>query len=70
MHTARSDHAAVYHSQYLYVLGYRECERYVSAESEVLPALPVACIYMSRARQQSLCSWWLCWMVPRHCSEV
>jgi hypothetical protein len=44
MHTARCGHAAVYHSQYLYVMGYRECERYVCAESrwEVLPALPVA----------------------------
>jgi hypothetical protein len=43
MHTARSHHAAVYHSQYLYVLGYSECERYVCAESrwEVLAALPV-----------------------------
>jgi hypothetical protein len=48
MHTARYDHAAVYHSQYLYVLGglYRgvlsECERYSCAENrwEVLPALP------------------------------
>jgi hypothetical protein len=49
MHTARESHAAVYHSQYLYVLGgsdsrsLRECERYSCAESrwEVLPALPV-----------------------------
>jgi hypothetical protein len=46
MHTARSHHAAVYHSQYVYVLGggrMRECERYVCAESrwEVLAALPV-----------------------------
>jgi hypothetical protein len=50
MHTARYDHAAVYHSQYLYVLGglnssrlLRECERYSCAESrwEVLPPLPV-----------------------------
>jgi hypothetical protein len=48
MHTARSEHAAVYHSQYVYVLGgyngrfLGECERYVCAESrwEVLPALP------------------------------
>jgi hypothetical protein len=56
MHTARYDHAAVYHSQHLYVLGgytnYRclgECERYVCAESrwEVLPALPIACCAMS-----------------------
>jgi hypothetical protein len=50
MHTARINHAAVYHSQYLYVLGgYKgrelsECERYSSAESrwKKLPALPVA----------------------------
>jgi hypothetical protein len=44
MHTARYHHAAVYHSQYVYVLGYRQCERYSCAESrwEVLPALPVA----------------------------
>jgi hypothetical protein len=55
MHTARRDHAAVYHSQYLYVLGgrhespLRECERLVSAESrwEELPALPVASFAMS-----------------------
>jgi hypothetical protein len=47
MHTARSNHAALYHSQYVYVLrgsGRRECKRYSCAESrwEVLPALPVA----------------------------
>jgi hypothetical protein len=55
MHTARLGHAAVYHSQYLYVLGgycggfLSECERYVCAESrwEVLPALPVAGYAMS-----------------------
>jgi hypothetical protein len=56
MHTARSHHAAVYHSQYVYVLGgydsngvLKECERYVCAESrwEVLAALPVACCDMS-----------------------
>jgi hypothetical protein len=56
MHTARRGHAAVYYSQYLYVLGgyneggyLRECERYACAESrwEVLPALPVAGIGMS-----------------------
>jgi hypothetical protein len=49
MTAARSCHAAVYHSQFLYVLGgvifgryLSECERYVCAESrwEVLPALP------------------------------
>jgi hypothetical protein len=44
MHTARRDHATVYHSQYVYVLGLSECERYVCAESrwEVLAALPEA----------------------------
>jgi hypothetical protein len=50
MHTSRWSHAAVYHSQYLYVLGgyndieMSECERYACAESrwEVLPALPIA----------------------------
>jgi hypothetical protein len=53
MHTARYHHAAVYHSQYLYVLGgydeWSKCERYVCAESrwEVLAALPVAGAYMS-----------------------
>jgi hypothetical protein len=49
MHTARHYHAAVYHSQYVYVLGVRECERYVCAESrwEVLAALPVGGLGMS-----------------------
>jgi hypothetical protein len=55
MHTARSHHAAVYHSQYVYVLGgygdrhLSECERYVCAESrwEVLAALPVGGAGMS-----------------------
>jgi hypothetical protein len=52
MHTARADHAAVYHSQYLYVLGGQEvskCERFLCAERrwEVLPDLPVACTAMS-----------------------
>jgi hypothetical protein len=47
MHTARAFHAALYHSQYLYVLGgysLGECERYACSESrwEVLPVLPVA----------------------------
>jgi hypothetical protein len=51
MHTARYSHAAVYHSQYVYVLGglkglkaLGRCERYVCAESrwEKLAALPVA----------------------------
>jgi hypothetical protein len=57
MHTAKADHAAVYHSQYVYVLGgeddyevyLKKCERYSCAESrwEVLAALPVACRSMS-----------------------
>jgi hypothetical protein len=55
MHTARADHAAVYHSQYVYVLGgygdgiLSECERYVCAEIrwEVLAALPLAVYGMS-----------------------
>jgi hypothetical protein len=53
MHTARTNHAAVYHSQFLYALGgYNDAflsERYVCEESrwEVLPALPVACLAMS-----------------------
>jgi hypothetical protein len=50
MHTARHSHAAVYHSQHLYLLEglgettLSECERYVCAESrwEELPALPIA----------------------------
>jgi hypothetical protein len=49
MHTHRCSHAAVYHSQHVYVLGgfvgrsLTECERFDCAESrwEVLPALPV-----------------------------
>jgi hypothetical protein len=55
MHSGRESHAAVYHSQYLYVLGgyngrcLSECERYSCAESqwEVLPPLPVAGSFMS-----------------------
>jgi hypothetical protein len=56
MHTPKHSHAAVYHSQHLYVLrGYisgrylNECERYSCAERrwEVLPALLVACYTMS-----------------------
>jgi hypothetical protein len=56
MHTARESHAAVYHSQYFYVLGgevsdrcLSECERYLCAESrwEELDALPVAGAHMS-----------------------
>jgi hypothetical protein len=56
MHTAGFQHAQVYHSQYLYVVGgymgtdyLRECERYVCTERrwEVLPALSVGCSDMS-----------------------
>jgi hypothetical protein len=52
MLTPRRDHAAVYHNQYLYVLGgwsgkkcLRECERYVCAENrwQALLALPTGC---------------------------
>jgi hypothetical protein len=55
MHTARGEHAAVYHSQHLYVLGYEECERYVCAESrwEVMPALPKAGFSMSAVELDS-----------------
>jgi hypothetical protein len=62
MHTARGSHAAVYHSQYVYVLGgfnsprrLSECERYVCAESrwEVLAALPVAGMGMSAVEQHN-----------------
>jgi hypothetical protein len=50
MHSGRVNHAAVCHSQYLYVLGgwngrhLSECERYSCEENrwEVLPSLPVA----------------------------
>jgi hypothetical protein len=49
MHREKCFHAAVYHSQCVYVLGRSECERYVCTESrwEVLPVLPVAGICMS-----------------------
>jgi hypothetical protein len=56
MLTPRRAHAAVYHSQHLYVLGgsrdirnLRECERYVCAKNrwEALPSLPKACSNMS-----------------------
>jgi hypothetical protein len=56
MLTARRNHPAVYHAQFLYVLGgwndwsrLKECERYVCAESrwEALPPLPIACSQMS-----------------------
>jgi hypothetical protein len=61
MHTPRYNHAALYHSQYLYVLGgyngsyLSECERYSCAESqwEVLPALPLACCDMSAVEVES-----------------
>jgi hypothetical protein len=57
MHSRRASHSAVYHSQYLYVLGgymrgvgrLSECERYDCAESrwEVLPNFPVAVVGLS-----------------------
>jgi hypothetical protein len=58
MLTHRAYHAAVYHTQHLYVLGgwsvytlsnLSECERYVCAENrwEALPPLPTACCDMS-----------------------
>jgi hypothetical protein len=46
MLTPRLEHAAVYHTPHLYVLGgWSECERYVCAENrwEALPPLPKAC---------------------------
>jgi hypothetical protein len=51
MLTPRSQHAVLYHAQYLYVLGgiarrlLSECERYVCADNrwEALPPLPRAC---------------------------
>jgi hypothetical protein len=55
MFTPRFCHAALHHSQYVYVLGgeadrcLNECERFVCLERqwEVLPALPVACTNLS-----------------------
>jgi hypothetical protein len=55
MITARGNHAAVYHTPHLYVLGgnngsaLSECERYVCAENrwKALPPLPRACTYTS-----------------------
>jgi hypothetical protein len=55
MLTPRKCHAAVYHTQHLYVLGghngrnLSECERYVFAENrwEALPPLPRACFFTS-----------------------
>jgi hypothetical protein len=55
MHSRRWGHAAVYYSQYVYVLGgsthlfLSECERYVCADSrwEELPAMPEAAAYLS-----------------------
>jgi hypothetical protein len=56
MLTPRRDHAAVYHSQHLYVLGgadghkwLSKCERFVCEENrwEVLPLLPKACCLTS-----------------------
>jgi hypothetical protein len=51
MHTQRKEHAAVYHTQHLYVLGglgkrcLSECERYVCEENrwEALPSFPRPC---------------------------
>jgi hypothetical protein len=61
MLTPRRAHAAVYHSQHLYVLGgvngrlLSECERYVCAENrwEALPPLPRACFNTSGAVVES-----------------
>jgi N-acetylneuraminic acid mutarotase len=61
MHTGRMGHAAVYHSQYLYVLGgwnerdLNECERYSCEENrwEVLPALSVAGFAMSAVKVEN-----------------
>jgi hypothetical protein len=61
MYTGRVSHAAVYHSQYLYVLGgwnernLSECERYSCEENrwEVLPALPVAGREMSAVKLEN-----------------
>jgi hypothetical protein len=55
MLTPRMDHAGVYHTPHLYILGgvadsyLSECERYVCAENrwEALPPLPRACSGMS-----------------------
>jgi hypothetical protein len=52
MQSARADHAALYHSQYVYVMGgsnTSECERFVCEESrwEELPALPVGGEFMN-----------------------
>jgi hypothetical protein len=52
MLTPRTEHAAVYHTPHLYILGgvngrcLSECERYVCAELrwEALPLLPRACV--------------------------
>jgi hypothetical protein len=60
MHTARSNHAAVYHSQYFYVLreynGRCLGERYSFAESrwEVLAALPVAGSYTRAVKVENI----------------
>jgi hypothetical protein len=51
MHTARSGHGVVYHTQHLYVLGgynrmyLGECERFVCADNrwQELPPLPRLC---------------------------
>jgi hypothetical protein len=63
MHTPRQNHAAVFHSQYLYVLGgflkgrvLSKCERYSCAKSqwEVLSDLPVAAELMSAVENASM----------------
>jgi hypothetical protein len=61
MLTPRREHAAVYHTPHLYILGgwngsiLSECERYVCAENrwEALPPLPRACILASRVVVES-----------------
>jgi hypothetical protein len=61
MRTARCSHTAVYHSQYLYVLGgFRderrcvgECERYAESQWQMLPALLVPCAAMSAVELDS-----------------
>jgi hypothetical protein len=53
MHTARTDHIAVYHAQNLYALGgygpLRECERFVCDDNRwfAFPPMPTACWLLS-----------------------
>jgi hypothetical protein len=62
MLTPRAEHAAVYHTPHLNVLGgwddrdLRECERYVCAENrwQALPPLPTACVSTSGVVESSL----------------